>query len=117
MKQELIDWYNSRIVAGWYRSASLIGGWLASGIVFLPDLLQFAADHWDLIGYFALPKFSAETKALILAVYVTFIAPPLRAWAQEKMRAAALKQAVETGAVTSLPFTTEVKVNVGKDSQ
>jgi hypothetical protein len=112
MKQKLIDFYNARIIARWYRSASLIGGWVTSSIVFLPDLLQFLADHWELVGHFLLPTFDPETKALILAVYVTFIAPPLRAWAQNAMREAALKQAVKTGAVTSLPFTTEVKVNV-----
>lgn len=116
MKQKLIDFYNARIIAGWYRSASLIGGWLTSLIVFAPDLLQFLAEHWELIGHFVLPTFEPETKALILAVYVTFIAPPLRAWAQRVMREAALKQAVMTGAVTSMPFTTEVKVNVGKDA-
>lgn len=92
MKQRILDWYNRHIVAGWYRSAALVVGWLTSAILFLPDLAQFVITYWGLLGSIALPTFSAEIKALLLGVFVTFIAPPLRAWQQEKMREAAKKQ-------------------------
>lgn len=88
----LTDWYNQFIVAGWYRSWSLIGGWLTSAAVFLPDLLQFVVDHWGAVSGTALPSFTAEQKAMVLGAYVTFVAPPLRAWQQEKMQEAATKQ-------------------------
>jgi hypothetical protein len=95
MDKRLIAWYNEHIVAEWYKSAALIGGWLTSLVIFLPDILQFVADHFDAIGGFAFPTMTPENKALILGVYVTFIAPPLRAWQQRSMQAAAKKQEVE----------------------
>lgn len=89
---KLTAWYNDHIVAQWYKSAALIGGWLASLIVFAPDIVQFVFDHWDIFGGVALPTMSPEYKALILGVYVTFIAPPLRAWQQKAMQKAAAEQ-------------------------
>lgn len=100
-KTKLAAWYDAHIAAAWYRSASLIVGWLLSAGVFLPDLLDFVANHWDLIGGAVLPKLDASTKAIILAVYIAFIAPPLRAWRQNKMQAAALKQAAQTGVIST----------------
>lgn len=110
--KKLTDFYNTHIVAGWYRSLAILGGWLTTAVLFAPDLLQFAADHWDVVGGLALPKFDAETKALVLAIFTAFVLPPLRAWQQKKMQEAALKQAVLNGSVTSEPHTSEVTVNV-----
>lgn len=111
-KQRAIDLYNTHIVAGWYRSLAILGGWATTGILFAPDLLAFAVDHWDILSGLALPKFSPETKALTLAIFTAFVLPPLRAWQQKKMQEAALKQAVGNGVVSSLPFTTEIKIDV-----
>jgi hypothetical protein len=101
LKQRLVDLYNRKIVAGWYKSAALIAGWIVSGAVFLPDLIQFVFDHWDLFGSVLLPRLSPEAKATILALYLTFGAPPLRAWQQRSMQVAALKQAALTGNITT----------------
>lgn len=94
LQSKLTTWYNDHIVAEWYKSAALIGGWLTSLIVFAPDILQFAVDHADIFGTWLVPNMDASTKTLILAVYVTFIAPPLRAWQQRNMQAAQEKQKV-----------------------
>lgn len=103
-KEKLTAWYNQHISAAWYRSSVLVCGWLISAALFLPDLLDFMSTHWGWFSEKLLPRqFSAETKALILSVYVTFIQPPLRAWKQKKMQAAALKQAEEIGKVVVVP--------------
>lgn len=102
-KADFWAWYNEKIVAEWYKSAALIGGWLTSLVLFLPNLLQFIFDHWDLFGGMLLPKFDPTTQAIVLAVYVTFIAPPLRAWVQTTMEKAAIKQQSMQGKVVPLP--------------
>jgi hypothetical protein len=112
LRSSLTDWYNRKIVAGWYRSAALIGGWLVSSVIFLPDLIQFIFDNWGLFGDMLLPKVPAEVKATILALYVNFGAPPLRAWQQKGMQAKALKQAALNGNVTSRVGTEAVIVAV-----
>ena len=114
LKSKFWAWYDARIAAGWYRSSSLIVGWLTSAAVFSPELIQFVFDHWDIFGDRVLPKLDGDTKALILALYLAFVAPPLRAWRQKKMQELALKQAVKTGAVTSEAGTDEVQINVVK---
>jgi hypothetical protein len=103
IKQRLTDWYNRNIVAGWYRSLALIAGWLTAGAVFLPDLLQFVINYWGILADIALPRFSAESKSLILGLFVAFVAPPLRAWSQKKMQQAALKQAEMRGDAVVIP--------------
>jgi len=103
LKQRLTAWYNERIVAAWYRSAVLIGGWFTGAVVFLPDLLQFVIDHWGILADIALPTFSPETKSLILGFFVAFVAPPLRAWQQKRMQEAALKQAEVRGDAVVIP--------------
>ncbi|SDX12049.1 hypothetical protein SAMN05518669_103337 [Variovorax sp. YR634] len=107
-------WYDEQIAAGWYRSSSLIVGWLTSAAVFSPEIVQFVFDHWDILGGMVLPKLDGDTKALILGLYLAFVAPPLRAWRQKKMQEIALKQAVKTGAVTSGVDTDQIDINVGK---
>ncbi|MBT2299290.1 hypothetical protein J7E70_02325 [Variovorax paradoxus] len=109
LKQRLTDWYNEKIVAAWYRSAAILGGWLTSGLVFAPDILQFIVDRWDILGGMVLPTFSAETKTLILGLFVTFVLPPLRAYQQKKMQDAAIKQQAEAGKV--IPLTPPAKAD------
>lgn len=99
----LRDFYNRRISARWYSSWVLIGGWLTSMVLLLPDMLDYAAAHWDYFGGLLMPKFSLETKALVLFVYVNFIAPPLRAFVQRKMQQAQILQQAEQGKVIPLP--------------
>lgn len=103
LKARLTAWYNRKISAGWYRSASLIGGWAVAGIAWLPDLAQYVVDHFDFFGGVLLPKLSPEAKAAALGFYVTFLAPPLRAWIQETMQKMTIKQQAEAGKVVPLP--------------
>jgi hypothetical protein len=98
----LKDWYNARISARWYTSTALVGGWLTSAVLFLPDLLDMLAGNWQVFGDFLLPSFSVETKAIVLAIYVNFIAPPLRAFVQRKMQQAQIKQLAEQEKVVPL---------------
>lgn len=99
LKARLTAWYNRRIQAGWYLSAALIGGWITATLAYLPDIMQFVVDHFDYFGSFVFPTMEPETKAAMLAIYVTFIAPPLRAWIQQRMREKSLKQQAEAGAI------------------
>lgn len=112
MKQKIIDWYNANIVAGWYASASLIGGWLTAAVVWLPDVINWAIDHVDFFGRFVLPTMDPETKAIVISFYVAFIAPPLRAKLQSWMQRKSLKQAVETGKVSSATDTSTILITV-----
>ena len=112
MNQKLIDWYNANIVAGWYASASLIGGWLTAAVVWLPDLINWAIDNVDFFGRFVLPTMDPETKAIVISFYVAFIAPPLRAKLQNWMQRKSLKQAVETGKVSSSTDTSAILIQV-----
>ena len=117
IKTRIIDLYNKYIVAKWYRSSSLVVGWMISAVVFLPDALDLAAQNWDFISGVALPTMSPELKALVLGLYVTFGAPALRSWRQKVITQAALVQAVESGMVTSAHGTEAVTVQVpGKDA-
>ena len=102
LKARLTAWYNRRIVAQWYKSAALIGGWLTSLILFAPNIAQFVVDHWDFFGPVVLPKFDTSTQAIVLGVYTTFVAPPLRAWVQKTMQQALIKQQAEAGKVVPL---------------
>lgn len=117
LKEKFMDWYNRKIVARWYFSAALVGGWLTSAALLLPDALQILVDHWDEVGAIALPTVPLYWKAVILFVYVNFVAPPLRAWVQEKMQKAAIKQQAEAGKVIPLPPSgvpiASVDLNVG----
>lgn len=101
LKVRLAVWYDDHIVAGWYRSYALIAGWLAAGVAFAPDALQFIVDRWDLFGPIVMPKLSLEARVALFGIVTVFIQPPLRAWAQKKMQEAALIQAAKTGAVGS----------------
>lgn len=103
LKEKLRDWYKRKIVAKWYLSASVIGGWLTSAALLLPDGLQILVDHWDEFGAIALPTVPLFWKAVILFLYVNFVAPPLRAWVQTKMQKASIKQQAEAGKVIPLP--------------
>lgn len=112
MREALNAWYDRNISAAWYRASSLIVGWLTAAAVFLPDVLQFLADNWGAISGVALPTLAPEHKAIILAVYIAFVAPPLRAWKQRKMQEAALTQAAKTGVIRSDPGTDAVRIEV-----
>lgn len=113
LKAHFLDWYSENIVARWYASQALIGGWITAAIAFLPDLLQWAiVDNFDLFAGIALPTLDPMWKAAILGFYVTFIAPPLRARIQKKMQAAALVQAAKNGAVSSAKDTEALLITV-----
>ena len=104
MELKLRDWYNRHISAAWYRSYSLIGGWLTAAIAFLPDLLQWAVvDNFELFAGIVLPTLDPMWKAALLGFYVAFVAPPLRAWVQRKMQEATIRQQAEAGKVIPLP--------------
>lgn len=113
LKARLTVWYNENVVARWYASQALIGGWIVSAIAFLPDLLQWAVvDNFELFAGIALPTLDPLYKAALLGFYVTFIAPPLRARIQKKMQAAALVQAAKSGAVSSAKDTASILIAV-----
>lgn len=113
LKARLTAWYDSNVVARWYASQALIGGWITAAIAFLPDLLQWAiVDNFELFAGIALPTLDPMWKAALLGFYVTFIAPPLRARIQKKMQAAALVQAAKSGAVSSAKDTAAVLIAV-----
>lgn len=113
LKARLTDWYNANVVARWYASQALIGGWIVSAVAFLPDLLQWAVvDNFELFAGIALPTLDPLYKAALLGFYVTFIAPPLRARIQKKMQAAALVQAAKSGAVSSAKDTASILIAV-----
>lgn len=99
----LTDWYNQKIVAAWYRSSVVIVSWLMSLVLFLPDVIQFVFDHWDIFGDKLLPSVGASTKSIILGLYLTFGVPALRAWKQKKMTEASIKQNALLGNVVPLP--------------
>lgn len=103
LKFKFWEWYNRNIQAGWYASLVLIGGWLSAGVAWLPDLLNFVVDHFDYFGRFVLPTMDAETKAIFLSIYVTFIAPPLRAKIQTWMQKKSIQQQAQAGKVVPLP--------------
>lgn len=115
-KASLKDWYNRKIVAAWYKSSALIGGWLVSAVAFLPDFLQWALiDNYQFFSGVVLPTMDLETKAMLLGFYVTFVAPALRAYVQKNMQAAAVKQAVVRGdAVITVPADAQVVVAVDR---
>lgn len=103
-KAKYWEWYNRHFQAGWYASASLIGGWLSAGIAWLPDLLNFLlVDHGQFFVGFAFPTMDPETKAVFLSFYLAFIAPPLRAKIQKWMQKKSVMQQAEAGKVIPLP--------------
>lgn len=113
LKARLTVWYDENVVARWYASQALIGGWIVSAVAFLPDLLQWAVvDNFELFAGIALPTLDPLYKAALLGFYVTFIAPPLRARIQKKMQAAALVQAAKSGAVSSAKDTASILIAV-----
>ncbi len=107
--------YDQHFAAAWYRASSIVVGWIVSLAMFLPNMLDFVGSNWAGLAGLVVPKWTPETQALVMGVYVSFIAPPLRAWSQKKIREATLKQAVKTGQITSNVGTGEVQVNVRPD--
>lgn len=99
----LTTWYNQKVVAAWYRSSVVIVSWLMSLVIFLPDLIQFVFDHWDIFGDQLLPSMSPSTKSLVLGIYLSIGVPVLRAWKQKKMTEASIKQNALLGTVIPLP--------------
>lgn len=112
LKERLRAWYDAHIAAGWYRASSVLVGWALSFVMFLPNLLDFVANYWGGLSGLAMPKWSPETQAFVLGIYVTFIAPPLRAWAQKKIRQLTLVQAARTGQLASGEGTETIQVLV-----
>jgi hypothetical protein len=109
LKQRLVDFYNARIVAGWYASWAMWLGLLGTLLPTLLDGAQLLLDNWPEAAQ-AL-QLSARDTLLIQIVIATLI-PPARAWQQRSMQAKALKQAALVGNVTTRVGTSEVIVAV-----
>lgn len=112
LKERLRAWYDAHIAAGWYRASSVLVGWALAFVMFLPSLLDFVAANWSALSGLAVPKWPPETQALVLGVYVSFVAPALRAWAQKKIRQLTLVQAARTGQIASGAGTEAIEVRV-----
>lgn len=97
-QERLTAWYNTKIVAAWYRSMAVIAGWLASGVAIGPDVLQFLIDNWTNTSVL-IPKLSMEGKLVLYAVVTILIQPALRAYRQKSMQEAAAKQAAARGEI------------------
>ncbi|UST52968.1 hypothetical protein NF681_11495 [Comamonadaceae bacterium OTU4NAUVB1] len=98
LKQRLTDFYNARIVAGWYASWAMWLGLLGTMLPILLDGAQMALDHWpELAQMLEL----SPRNTLVLQLVIAALIPPARAWQQRSMQVAALKQAAQTGNVTT----------------
>jgi hypothetical protein len=109
LKQRFLDFYNARIVAGWYASWAMWLGLLGTMLPVLLDGAQMALDHW--------PELSqmlnlSPRSTLILQLVIAALIPPARAWQQKSMQAKALKQAAIVGNVTKRVGTDAVIVAV-----
>lgn len=87
------DWYNTYIVAAWYRSWALWVGVLAALAPYLIDGLQFALDNWTTVG--GALNLQDSTKEAIRIVLLVVVLPAARAWRQQAMTEASEKQKQE----------------------
>lgn len=97
----LTAWYNQHVAARWWASSAMWVGIAAGAVEYLPDYLQLALDQMDILGGVFL--LDDSTKRLVQAGLLFVALPIAKAWKQNKMTEAALKQAAENGQVTSAP--------------
>lgn len=108
IKAALTAWYNKHIAARWWASSAMWVGIAAGAVEYVPDWLQLALDNFDMLGgVFALED---GTKRTLQALLLFVVLPIAKAWKQNKMTEAALKQAALNGQVTSAPNTDAVVV-------
>jgi len=109
LKQRFTDFYNTRIVAGWYASYAMWLGLLGTMLPVLLDGAQMALEHWPELAQML--NLSPRS-TLVLQLVIAALIPPARAWQQRSMQAKALKQAAESGAVSSSAGTAAVLIAV-----
>lgn len=109
LKQRFTDFYNTRIVAGWYASYAMWLGLLGTMLPVLLDGAQMALEHWPELAQML--NLSPRS-TLVLQLVIAALIPPARAWQQRSMQAKALKQAAESGAVSSSEGTAAVLIAV-----
>lgn len=109
LKQRFTGFYNTRIVAGWYASYAMWLGLLGTMLPVLLDGAQMALEHWPELAQML--NLSPRS-TLVLQLVIAALIPPARAWQQRSMQAKALKQAAESGAVSSSEGTAAVLIAV-----
>ena len=109
LKQRLTDFYNARIVAGWYASWAMWLGLLGTLLPVLLDGAQLLIDHWPEAAQ-ALQLSARDT--LVIQIVIATLIPPARAWQQKTMQAKALKQAARSGVITTAAGTEPLLVAV-----
>ena len=108
MKAALTAWYNQHVAARWWASSAMWVGIAAGAVEYLPDYLQLALDQMDILG--GVFAWDESTKRVIQSALLFVVLPIAKAWKQNKMTEAALKQAALNGQVTSDPGTDAVVV-------
>ena len=98
LKQRFTDFYNTRIVAGWYASYAMWLGLLGTMLPVLLDGAQMALEHWPELAQML--NLSPRS-TLVLQLVIAALIPPARAWQQRSMQAKALRQAAQVGNVSS----------------
>ena len=98
LKQRFTDFYNTRIVAGWYASYAMWLGLLGTMLPVLLDGAQMALEHWPELAQML--NLSPRS-TLVLQLVIAALIPPARAWQQRSMQVKALKQAAQVGNVSS----------------
>lgn len=98
LKQRFTDFYNTRIVAGWYASYAMWLGLLGTMFPVLLDGAQMALEHWPELAQML--NLSPRS-TLVLQLVIAALIPPARAWQQRSMQVKALKQAAQVGNVSS----------------
>ena len=98
LKQRFVDFYNTRIVAGWYASYAMWLGLLGTMLPVLLDGAQMALEHWPEVAQIL--NLSPRS-TLVLQLVIAALIPPARAWQQKSMQVKALKQAAQVGNVSS----------------
>jgi len=109
LKQRFTNFYNTHIVAGWYASYAMWLGLLGTMLPVLLDSAQMALEHWPELAQML--NLSPRS-TLMLQLVIAALIPPARAWQQRSMQAKALKQAAESGAVSSSEGTAAVLIAV-----
>lgn len=108
MKAVLLAWYNQHVAARWWASSAMWVGIAAGAVEYLPDYLQLALDQMDILG--GVFAWDESTKRVVQSALLFVALPIAKAWKQNKMTQAALKQAAENGQVTSAPGTDAIVV-------
>ena len=103
-------WYNKNFQAGWWRSQSMWAAIFALCAPVLLYMLEGVLGQWPVLA--EILKLSPFQSMVLQAVIAATVIPWLRARIQPPMQEAALRQAVETGRVSSDVDTSAVLINV-----